>query len=366
MSKITACFIDDEAFKEDTKRYQERLSKAADFNCVLISPPGMSRLDEIVGTPPDLFLIDYELSQAQPDGTKASYRGTTLAAEIRARFPDRPIVLITRESILDSLDRQTRRQIIEKAQPCDDLLYKSQIDDSLDETRQRLISLAQGFEVLRGVPDSNKNWDALVVTLAAHSEESQLLQEAAPPLKRKEWIVTGAADWIRNVILEYPGILYDPVNAATRLGISADSFLSDEVQKLVAPAKYAGLFVPPDGRWWKGRLFKLARQFAMEQGVNGPQNRAFVEAFHREFGKSLAPAVCVWDRTPIADWVCFILKQPVKIKNSLRYYPDSRPSVMDHARVSFRAIRESNAFDEKLLDSEGLSLLEEIEGRPEP
>jgi hypothetical protein len=110
----------------------------------------------------------------------------------------------------------------------------------------------------------------------------------------------------------------------------------------------------------------LAKQFILEQDIRGPQNQAFAEAFYKKSGKQLTPANCVWDHTPIADWVCFVMKQPVKIKHSLRYYPDNRPSVMDDARVSFRAIQRSTEFDEKLLDSEGLSLLKQIESLPEP
>ena len=364
MSRLTAYYIDDESFKDDTLRYKERLSRTPDFVCKLLAPPEMSELDEVISEPPDLFLIDYELSQKQPSGRKASYRGTTLAAEIRARFPDRPIVLITRESILNQLDRQAKRQIIEKAEPSDELLYKHQLDDNLDETRQALITLVQGFNALRGIQD--RNWDKLVETLQANDEESRLLREAVPPLQKNEWIVTGAANWLRNVVLEYPGILYDPIHAATRLGVSLDSFLIEEVQQLVAPARYGGIFAPPEGRWWKSRIFRLAKQLILEQDISGPQNQAFVEAFNKKSGKQLTPAKCVWDHRPIADWVCFVLKQPVKIKHTLRYYPDSRPSVMDDARVSFRAIRERNAFDEKLLDSEGLSLFEQIESLPEP
>jgi hypothetical protein len=364
MSKLTAYYIDDESFKPDTIRYQERLSRAPDFACKLIPPPEMSALDDAISESPDLFLIDYELNQKQPTGAKVSYKGTTLAAEIRARFPDRPIVLITRESVLNLLDRQTRRQIIEKAQPCDELLYKRQLDDNLDETRQALITLVQGFKALRGIQD--KNWDKLAEALQANEEESRLLREAVPPLKKNEWIVTGAANWLRNVVLEYPGILYDPIYTATRLGISLDSFFSEEVQQLVAPARYNGIFAPSEGRWWKSRLFRLAKPFILEQDISGPQNRAFAEAFYKKSGKQLTPANCVWDHTPIADWVCFVMKQPVKIKHSLRYYPDSRPSVMDDARVSFYAIRRSTEFDEKLLDSEGLSLLKQIESLPEP
>lgn len=378
MPKIVAYYVDDEASTEG-KRYQERLSRAEGFECKLIPPPKWDELGAFITDSPDLFLIDYELSLVQPDGTKAAYQGSTLAAEIRIRLPDCPIVLITRESILGQLDRRTRRQLTEHMQPCDELILKSMLDDDLDGTRQLLISLVNGFHALSNIAD--KTWEPLVEILGANDEEAGLLREAVPPLPRRaelvagaadwirqerEWIVTGAANWVRTVVLGFPGILYDPINAATRLGISVEAFRDDKVQELMEPAKYVGVFAPPEGRWWKGRLFRIAKELAKEEDVDGPPNRAFAEAFRKRFGRELSPAICVWDRTPIADWVCYVLRQPVKIKNSLRYYPDSRPSVMDDARVSFRAIRESNEFYEELLDSEGVKLLKEIESLPEP
>ena len=126
------------------------------------------------------------------------------------------------------------------------------------------------------------------------------------------------------------------------------------------PAKYVGIFAPPEGRWWKGRLFRIAKQLAIEAGVDGPISQAFVEGFRERCGVELSPAICVSDGTPVADWVCHVLRRPVKLRNSLRYYPDNRPSIMDHARVSFKAALQSNEFDEQLLDSEGVRLWREL------
>jgi hypothetical protein len=104
----------------------------------------------------------------------------------------------------------------------------------------------------------------------------------------------------------------------------------------------------------------------VEVGVRGPTKRAFKEAFKKKFGSDLSPAICVWDKTPIADWVCYLLHQPVKMANSARYYPDSRPSVMDDARVSFLAIQTHPEFNEEHLDLEGLRQLDTIRGLSQP
>jgi len=352
-------YVDDEVDKILTgaEHYRKQLLSEA-IGCELISPPKWEELDKLCNKEFDLFLIDYELDRVQSDNKRVDYRGTTLTAEIRARLPDYPIVLITRESILD------KQQLVEYMQTYDELIFKSALDKKPNDTQQSLTSLANGFSALRNITD--KKWKSLVKLLGADDEEADFLREAAPPLTKGEWILAEAAHWVRNVVLKFPGILYDPIHAATRLGISLDSFRNNKVQETIEPARYTGIFAPSEGRWWKGRLFRAAKKLAIEEEVNGPINQVFAKAFHKRYDIKLSPAICVWDRTPIADWVCYLLREPVKLKNSLRYYPGSRPSIMDGTRVSFRAIRESNAFEEELLDSEGIKLREKIENLPEP
>ena len=352
-------YVDDEVGESvaGAEHYRNQLSSSEDIECELISPPKWEELDKLFSKF-DLFLIDLELDRVQSGDKGVNYRGTTLTAEIHARFPDYPIVLITRESILD------KQQLAEHMQTYDELIFKSALDKKPNDTQQSLTSLANGFSNLRNTTDNT--WKSLVKLLGADDEEADFLREASPPLLGGEWIVTAVADWVRNVVLKFPGILYDQVNAATRLGISLDSLWNDKVQETIEPARYTGIFAPSEGRWWKGRLLRIAKELAIEEEVNGPINQVFAKAFHKRYDIKLSPAICVWDRTPIADWVCYILREPVKLKNSLRYYPDSRPSIMDGTRVSFRAIRESNAFEEELLDSEGIKLREKIENLPEP
>lgn len=363
MSELLVYYIDDQAAKQ-AEHYRDRLARADEFECQLFSPPALEELDELVAEVPDLFLIDYELSLIQQDGTKSPYQGNTLAAAIRERLPDCPIVLITRETILEELDHQRRRQLVGRMQMYDELIHKEELDDNLDITRQELVSIAEGFSALTRI--ENKTWPSLVETMVANQDESNVLREASPPLDKAEWTVTDAAYWVRKTILEFPGILYDSLNAATRLGISEKSFLTEKVQNVMAPARYTGVFAPTSGRWWKGRLFDIAQDLAMQAEIRGPVIRTFIQTCKKILGIDLLPSVCVWDHQPVADWVCHVLQQPVKIKHSFRYYADNRPSVMDNARVSFRAIRESRQFYPELLDAEGLDRLEKIKELPEP
>ncbi len=340
------------------QHYQALLNHHAHLNCELFPPPEFEELDELTDHPPDLFLIDYELSKVQQGGRKVSYKGQTLAAELRGRFPELPILLTTNEGVLGGLSEATERQLLHMAD-FDALIKKETFVENPEKTREEVFQIAQGFQHL--ITISRRNWKALSDALDASEEEKELLQEAAPPLFGDRWVTVEAAGWIRNTILRFPGILYDPVHAATHLGISLESFEKSEVQKLLHAA-YNGVFAPTDGRWWRRRLTMIAQQLASDVQVSGPVNQAFCLAFHNRHGIDLDPALCIWDGTPVADWICCLRNEPVKIQHSLRYYPDypdQRPAVMDEARISYRAIYEDE-IDEDLVDPDERELISEI------
>jgi hypothetical protein len=369
-------YIDDQADEAGkAERVKERFSRAEEIQCDLISPPDnvTGIKTQLVGevtvadNPPDLFLVDQDL-------ITVNYYGSTLVAEIRSQFPEHPIVIITRRSVLRNLGTEKSRQLVEEIQTFDDLILKDVVEDKPVDMQQRLIALSEGFRILREI--ENKNWGHLVEALKADEEEEDLLREAAPPLPKPSaiysdehktgWTVTGAAHWVKNVIIEYPGILYDSLHAATRLGISEESFKNEVVQRELEGSRYDGIFAPFEGRWWKRRLLGIAQEFIAEQNLNGPINQNFAQAFNLKYQISLEPSRCVWDGMPLADQICFVLQAPVKTEHSFRYYPDNRPGVMDPARVSFRAIQESEGFDEDLIDSSGRKLLSKIQDLPDP
>jgi len=354
---MRAYLIDDQGEGHGV-RLAERLSRNG-FDCVYKPPPTWGQVEGLVADPPDLFLIDYDLSMVPPGGELANYRGTTLVAELKARLPDRPVVLVTRPQIIEgSIHRGTRRQLLQLLRPSDDIIFKHEIDESLDRVLHILRELVKGFRTLAGY--ERRTWQELINAVAATGEEAAELREASPPLERGKWVVGSMASWIRGIILEYPGLLYDPLYAATRLGIQVDDFSHEAIEELFAEARYTGVFQPWQGRWWKRRLLSIAQNLVQEHDAPGPLNHSFRLAANARYALSLEPPTCVWDGEPVADAVCYILKEPVKVRNSIRYYPDDRPPVMDEARVSFRAIRESNEFDENLVDEDGRSIVNKL------
>lgn len=353
---INALYIDDELERanRDAQKIKELLELTDQIKVKLSAPP--KDFSDILDEQPDLFLIDLDLSTAQVEGENISYFGSTLAAEMRMRSEECPIILITRPEMLEG-DGNWKSSILESKADIDLLLYKNQINEQWERETQKIVALVEAFRKLN--KSGERNWQSLVSLIGAQGDEEGDLREAAPPIERNAWNIPQAVRWIRKVLIAYPGILYDDLTAATRLGISIESFW-DVHEDVFSDALYEGVMSTYDRRWWRSRLFKMAYQLMSEAKIDGPLFLKFREAYLKVHEVELEPSICVYDGTPTADWVCYILKEPVKQQNSVPYYPDNRPPIMDQARVSFKAISERNIFDEDLIDADSMDLVHQI------
>lgn len=302
----------------------------------------------------DLFLIDYELDTRQADGSIAAYRGTTLGARVREIKPEFPIILLTRS---DLPVWTSERRTVEASRTFDDVLYKEEdLRDNQGSTLSKLVSLAQGYRALRNVKD--RTIASLLDSLGTDDEVKKEALQAHPP--EADWKAVEAARWIRYVLLRYPGIMYDSAHAATALGISFDSFALEPVQTLLQSAKYRGPFCEEGRFWWRHKLFDIAYTLCESSDNTLGLRQSFRIAAGRHFNLLLEPSIDPESNLSPADTICYLLGIPVRIETSLPYWPDERPSVMDEARVSFKAIRETNQIQDNFLDSAGRGMLESI------
>lgn len=366
MTQYTVWYVDDE--KRPAERLIRRLNRVGNeehdsLHVEYLSPPKSFPIQ--VDLPePEMFFVDYQLDNVQEAGDKVGYTGRTVAAWLRDAYTDHPIVLVTRQRALtDDPDRLRR---LTESLLFDDYIPKSDINEQPDEVTRRCVALIEGFKRLRDEP--NKSWRSLTELMGALSdEERSRLREALPPVGNKktpsEWEVTEAAQWLLDVVLTYPGILYDELHAATYLGLSVESFRHPEVQRRVERAHYTGVLGSLQDRWWRNRLTEVAQgELSKAKFRQGSSiNRNFLEAVAKNGGPQLEPSVCAESNTTPADRVCFILRQPVKSEYSLVYRPDGRPAVMEDARVSFKAIRESNNYVEQYFDPTDRKLLRRLQ-----
>ena len=363
-----AIYVDDEHDDNYTTTIK-KLLEASDVDCELRNPPlDLSEVDE---WKLDMFIIDFDLASAQVEGRHIGYRGNTLATELRNKKPFCPIVLVSRRNIIQGYSPH----LTTDRSDVDLILFKNDVLGNEKKISQQILALHDGYTQLAELKkQENRPWSLVLDKLGASEDERMKLREAFPPIdeersdkkrrygKKHHWYIPTTIEWIRTVILGYPGILYDSLHASVRLGITEESFLSNAVQESFTDAKYVGLLAGFGKRWWADRLVRIAKQTMGDAGVDGPVSAGFAEAFNWKTGEILEPARCLVDSEPIADQICYVYEKPVKRQNSILYYPDSRPPIMDVARVSKNAIKDSDRFDEDLVDASSYDVVEELWG----
>jgi hypothetical protein len=297
----------------------------------------------------DALLVDYELTKRTEQGT-ANYRGGTLGYALRERMREVPLILITREKLRAYREASA---LLEELPVFDEIIFKSVADDNPGYVRRRIISAAEGFAALRA---AEKSWDGLTELLAPPTDEDlRLLRRVHPPTVSGTWRVVSTARWIERVLLRYPGPLLDSLHASALLGVDEAELASRRMASALRAGEYSGP-LPADGkRWWKGWLLEFALGTLQRATKPMPPFLNFRSAFEKRHRYLPAPSKCVDCGEP-ADQVCFVLKAPVRTDHSILYYPDLRPSAMTPARVSFKAINETNDVDHDLIDPIGLAL----------
>jgi len=364
-SRLKVVYVEDR--DQDAENYIPMLTIGGKMNIDRLPPSSHLDVGAIISKAPELVLIDYELSRKRRNGEMASYQGGTLATRLREQLRDYPIVLFTRRKILSEYSPQ------EELGAVDYVLYKEDLERAPQENIRRLMGIANGFASLRDV--SPKTWSSLLKILQAGSLETDILHEAGAPIKIREgtgrtrrsgngrkraglvWSVRGVAKWIMETLFEYPGILYDSLYASASIGIEEKSFLDSKVQRCFREARYVGPFHIVERRWWKGRLHEEAFRYIRKAKLKPTLAESFPQAFTRVTRKTVLPSTCVYSGEKPADCICYILRQPVRRKYTLEYFPDERPAVMDVALVSYKAIREDNRVQDELFGTSGLRLL---------
>ena len=354
--RIKTVFIDDN--QDDLQKYKEKFEEDERtknlFNIIPISENKIEKIkEEIKKENPDLLLMDFDLTKPIGD-ICIGISGVALSVELRESFQEIPIVLFTRKDVFNIETYPSRIKLV-----LDGIVYKSDVFIDNSKNINSLYELASGFKKLREV--QSKDWINLIKTINAPNIDYEMLKLSNPPIAQDgKWSISEATNWLRNILFKYPGILYDPIHSATFLGITCDSFLDEAVQKFFTLAKYSEVFNPPEGRWWKSKLQEIAESIMNNEEKDLFTNEGFPLAWERKSKKQIERSKCIYRGESPAECVCYILKKPVKIKYSLSYKPDSRPSVMDEARVSFKAIRESNEVNDELFNSLGQEMLKDI------
>ena len=348
---LNILYFDDE--QSDLDRYGDLIDENSTSNYTLIVEKLLGTIvkknpDILDNRSPDLILADFDYSHVDSNGDVLGMNGVTLSNLLRQKFPHVPIVLFTRKPY----EQRTDFPHNEATLACiDDTKFKEDlIPPNHSNLIRYFISIALGYKKLRDTEP--KNWDNLIALISAPETSYDFLKMSYPieQAKRRTWTAFEAATWIRKILLKFPGIVYEPVFAATYLGITLDSFQLSEVQTFFNPARYYGVFSDENDRWWKTKLIELASQNMDETEKKLPLRKGFIKHWNRTHLQQLSPSVCEFKGDSPAETVCYLSQRPAMLKYSLHYHIDARPEVMDEARVSFVSLQRRDDVNFDLFD----------------
>jgi hypothetical protein len=197
----------------------------------------ISAWEENVPTPaPDLFMLDHIFVEHLP----LRMNGNTLAHLLRIIFPSVPLVSVTAMYA----DRNQSGQDVHEYTA---IFHYNKLSDCLEE----LYSVARDYPRLKF-----PTWEAFVGELHVPDSECSVLRMAIPQELLEEYTPTKHSQlvkWVRTVLLQNPGFLFDELHAATFLGLSVAGF--QKVKPMFAEALYRGPFATSSRPvWWQTRL----------------------------------------------------------------------------------------------------------------
>lgn len=288
--KLKFVWIDDDENRNIAcTNLEKHLKVKCDF--VNVKPKDVDFLSIIDNVKPDLILIDHNLTDI---GTGTIKKGSTISALIREKNPTLAIACITAQDIL-GIDSQQR------------MSYESIFSyDNITEHYFTMQSIALAYRKMKlNIP---KDIIELLVLMKAPKEE-QFRLETIVPFDIKEnfhdqGIYTNISHWIRDVLFERPGFLYDSLWSATLLGLNESGF--KKIEKLFLPAKYKGIFADESKeRWWKCELTKILSKYVKTSGLPwekgrmlpGITPRYYSKDYYTDFNEEFPETVAYIDET---------------------------------------------------------------------
>ena len=304
------------------------------------------------GKTPDVILVDFKFEKGEPKEAILPFDGPSLITHLRNLFPDIPIFLFTKPEWVNDVNFAKLNKIMDTT---DEYILKKNYLREDDIKNGIIFPIVNGYRLLKSCRD--KSVQGLFKAINAPEINYDDLSSIFPKEslnKDGNWLVFPTAKWIRKVLMKYPGLLYNEIEAATFLGISLTEYKTKKVQDFFESAKYKGPFSEEKSLWWKSELMALSDKQMTESEIMVPFKQGFSQMWKRKFKKIPEPAICYDSGESPADCVCYVLEKPVMIKYSLKYNADERPRIMDDARVSFKAIQTTSKVNPRFLDSDSI------------
>lgn len=214
------------------------------FNKEIDENPNPDYLPQILSQYDGLILDLRLYDNANDAGYTATYRGSTVAQEIRTLVKERsilkdiPIVLITANENVDTSLDETGKNLF------DTIVKRSNIGD-YEKLRGKLISLANGYEYLN---QQEKTIEKLLNYDRIDTVDFRFIQDFSEIKDQPPHVV---ARFLSKCILDKPSFLIDSFYLSSRLGVSIESEDWEKLKEIhLKDFKYNGPFSDFDERWW--------------------------------------------------------------------------------------------------------------------
>lgn len=291
----------------------------------------------------DVAILDYRLDDApsHTEATAATYRGGSVAAELKEQFPDKPVVLLTTKLKLEEalVDRPRVRNLFDLQVLKGDLRTPTE----RDLAATKIADLARGFA---RVAASAQSVDKGVIDILADAMDATTAEKETIAVATKGTVthrVDELSGWILREAMEFPGLLLDVWETRALLGLTEGGFEHTEVQELIDRTRYTGVFTAIHKRWWRSRIEKLLEDL----GATRDRDRAIRIAKAAGIGR-LVSAKCVWCDSSGVTRACSLCHRPVDSRHHLPS-AEPKPGWAEPSIACFDCIQ-TGAADETLFD----------------
>ena len=266
--KLEIIWMDDSPLR---KGAASNLGKRLKANVAFIDLTVEAIIDMLSIDEPDLIMIDHNLPNMISEEFK---KGSTVAAVLREKWPVCPIVGITAQPI-NTIDSQNRS------------LYEEVFSfDNISEYDETILSIARSFKALRA--KKPKTIEGIIKLFGAPLEDKEKLKQILPSVLKtnlhEKSLILNLSTWVRKVLLERPGFLYDSLWAATYLGIKETSL--SKVKSIFKSAEYTGIFQDASRkRWWKSQLATILASKVAQPGLPWEKGRLLLPIKKADYSK---------------------------------------------------------------------------------
>lgn len=288
---------------------------------------------------PSVILLDYRLDE-DPD---VRYRGGSLAAALRDRIPNIPLVLLTTEAKFHDMEFRPGVEDL-----FDWRLLKGSVSADRSFARLQVIELAIGYQRVAAISrEAGASWNDVAAVL--DSDASELVdvarRDAFDPTQ-----VGGAqlARWILHVFLRLQGVLIDPSQVRALTGLDTGSFELAQVRELLEPARYSGVFGEMSEHYWTSQVQAILTDLV---GPGTVPTSVRAAALSKAVGSALEPSRCTWCAGERVLRACTVCAQMVDAAHALNRKSPPLPEWSAAPIACFRCIAEGRVNESQLVGS---------------